>query len=233
MWEYQDQDTKYLLNDKMTVFFKIKRILEAYTKASLATKIHICLRWLTCPMEIILQFTPKAASFLEIGCGHGLFSYLVSDAKKADVVHGVDISQKKIAVAGLVEKKGVREFFCKDIKKLPAKKYDVIALIDVLYLVPKEEWPEFFNIIYGLLNKSGVFILKEVVLVPYWKYIWLFIQEYLSMHLFCITTGSAFAVGSEEELYEHLVTAGFREIVVHHIDKGYAYPHIAFTMKKA
>ena len=51
-----------------------RRLLSLYRSAPLADRVHVRVRWATCPFRAVAAELPRAGSVLEVGCGHGLLS---------------------------------------------------------------------------------------------------------------------------------------------------------------
>ena len=104
------------------------------------TRLHIFIRYLTCPFLRLLRAVPKdARSMLEIGAGHGLFSRLVASRGVRAVAVEPDV--RKI---GNVE--GVRYVAAFD--QAVRGRFDVVAIVDVLYAIPLAAWDEILTRAY-------------------------------------------------------------------------------------
>lgn len=100
----------------------------------------------------------KAKKVLDLGCGTGQYTYLLS--KKGYEVTGVDISKSMIEIAKkkYKTKKNIN-FIHKDLKKINLKnKFDiVVALFDVLsFQNSKSEIERFFKVLSKHLKKGGL-----------------------------------------------------------------------------
>ena len=71
----------------------------AYRSAPVGDRLHVVVRWLTCPFRPVVDALPRTGRVLEAGCGHGLFSTYLSRRAPRLTVHGVDIDPDKVAVA--------------------------------------------------------------------------------------------------------------------------------------
>jgi trans-aconitate 2-methyltransferase len=84
---------------------------------------------------------------LELGCGIGTVSYLLSKTVKKGLIESVDISPKSIDYAQKKQYESRVEFFCDDIVKYKPKhtNFDFIILFDVLEHIPIENHHKLFQ----------------------------------------------------------------------------------------
>ena len=86
------------------------------------------------------ELIPKNHKILDIGCGYGFLSYILSFTGKEREILGLDYDAEKISIAqnGFLRSKNL-DFKHQDILNFKFKNYDTIILSDVLhYLQPKE-----------------------------------------------------------------------------------------------
>ena len=119
--------------------------------------------------EYINKFLPKKKlEILEVGCGTGSYSILLS--KKNKKVYGIDISNQMILLAKKkAELKKIYnvEFRKKNVIKFKTKKrYDVcIMMFNVInYIKSKKDLKLLFKIIHGSLKNGGIFLFDQ------WKF---------------------------------------------------------------
>lgn len=187
------------------------------------TRAHILIRYLTCPFQRLLRLVPRdARSMLEIGAGHGLFSRLV--AARGVRAIAVEPDVRKI---GNVE--GVRYVAAFD--QAVRGKFDVVAIVDVLYAIPLAAWDDILTRAYARLTPGGVLLVKEMDPAATLKNRWNAFQEFLSMRLLGITMAETFNYESREAFSARLKRIGFAEVSSSRIDFGYPHPHIAYAAK--
>jgi 2-polyprenyl-6-hydroxyphenyl methylase/3-demethylubiquinone-9 3-methyltransferase len=114
------------------------------------------------------------------------------------------------------------------VEDVPEHGFDVVAVLDVLYLVPRLEWPTFLRACRERLRPGGRFILKEVDVRPRWKFYRCLVQEALSVRMLGITLGHEFAFEPPSRLTELLIEAGFRSVSVTPLGSGYLTPHVLY-----
>ena len=126
------------------------------------------------PFELLLPLVPPASRVLDIGCGSGLFLGLLAATGRLSAGLGIDSSRPAIALAnrmasGLPGGSGVR-FECRDASApLPAEKYDVISLIDVMHHIPPAHQRAVLEQAIERVAPGGRLIYKDMVARPFWR----------------------------------------------------------------
>jgi len=215
------------------------KYLGIYHKAPFIVRLHVIMRLLSCPFFEIEQYIPKKGIILDLGCGYGCFAHYFYLTSPERTVIGCDTAENKIAHAlnTLTDNKNVK-FYRGDINHLERESIDCITIIDVLYLIPFEDWYSLLERCYRLLKVGGILLLKEMDKKPSWKFNWNTFQETLAVKLFKITSGSSFYYRkpfyykTSEELVEDLIKVGFKIKIVR-LDKGYLHPHILYVCQKS
>ena len=152
---------------------------------------------------------------------------------KLDVL-GVDPSAAKIQWAEKTAAGRTNVAFRRQrVEDVPERGFDVVSVLDVLYLVPRPEWPAFLRACAERVRPGGRFLLKEVDVRPRWKFYRCLAQETLSVRLLGITLGHEFAFEAPPRLIQLLEEAGFRGATVTRLDRGYLTPHILFEAARA
>jgi 2-polyprenyl-3-methyl-5-hydroxy-6-metoxy-1,4-benzoquinol methylase len=202
--------------------------LRAYRNAPPGDRLHVLVRWLSCPFPPIVEALPTTGRVLEIGCGHGLFSnYLVRRSPALHVL-GVDIDAKKIAAAAASERPtaGRWDSAESDSGSIPAGPWDAIVLVDVLYLLKEPSQRALLESCGAALVPGGVLVIKDMATRPPWKARWNALQERLSVRVLKITAGSPDLVFTDqEERARWLVAAGLRDVRGRRVDRGRVHPH--------
>jgi 2-polyprenyl-6-hydroxyphenyl methylase/3-demethylubiquinone-9 3-methyltransferase len=166
-----------------------------------------------------------------MGCGHGLFAHLIGRTHPNLTVVGVDIDPRKIAAAKRSAHLGKVYFVQADLMTLPVKQVDSVTLIDVLYLVPFEQWEELLRNIYTHLRPKGRLLIKTMDPYRRVKFWWAVLQETLAVKVLKITYGYHFFFMKREDLTRLLAAVGFKTRAVP-LDRGYPYPHILYVCDK-
>jgi 2-polyprenyl-3-methyl-5-hydroxy-6-metoxy-1,4-benzoquinol methylase len=200
--------------------------LAAYRAEPRAVRLHVLLRWLSCPFPPVVDVLPATGRVLEVGCGHGLFSTYVTRRLPAVQVHGVDIDADKIAVARRSAAGDRPVFAVAESGELPAGPWDAVVLVDVLYLLEEARQRALLDSAAAVLAPGGVLVVKDMDTRPGWKARLNALQETVSVRLLRITAGSSrFAFVEPEERARWLLAAGLVDVRCRRLDRGRAHPH--------
>jgi 2-polyprenyl-6-hydroxyphenyl methylase/3-demethylubiquinone-9 3-methyltransferase len=208
--------------------------LQLYAGQGLGVRLHTRIRAFTCPMQEVVARAPADGRLLEVGCGHGLFANECALRNARLDVLGIDPAPAKVlAASGSVGARGNVRFREGRIETLGEDGFDCVAVIDVLYLVPRGEWGGFLEACRGALRAGGRLLLKEIDVRPRWKFYRLVLQETLSVRLLGITQGGGFAFAGPDEMSGRLRAAGFRDVSVTDLARGYLTPHVLYEAVRA
>jgi len=176
----------------------LRPVLARFAGLPAAERFHVWSRALSCPMERVAREVPRGR-ILDLGCGHGLFSALLAQ-DPARTVEGIDPDPRKIRFARYVERPPRLTFAVGGLEQVAGAPYDAVAILDVLYLVRREAWPEVLSSCAAMLNPGGRLVLKEVVTEPRWKYAKAWLQEVVMVRLLGRTHGEGLTLVPLEEL---------------------------------
>lgn len=220
---------------------------EAFRDAPLASRLHVGVRWRLMPFLRLLDQVAEDASgvALDLGCGHGVWPLLLAEQRPGLRVLGLDPDLPRVEVAqAIADRRGLcARFLAGRIEDLAASELrpeiekeigaglDLISVIDVLYLIPREHEDAVFRSLVGRLRPGGRVFLKEMGDRPRWKRRWNEAQERLAVKLLGITLGSEILVRSEAECRSLMERAGLRVREVP-LDAGYLHPHRLFIGEK-
>ena len=210
------------------------RALALYRTLPASVRFHTRVRALTCPMEAVASRLPESGRLLDVGCGHGLLSHEAALLHPGLEVLGIDPSAEKIRWA---EKSGAgssrARFRTARLEEVAEEGFDAVAVLDVIYLVPRSGWPAFLSGCRARLRPGGCLLLKDVDKVPRWKFRKCVLQETVSVRLLGITLGSGFAFAGREEMAALLRDAGFAEVRITDLGRGYSTPHVLYEAARA
>ncbi|HEV2718836.1 MAG TPA: methyltransferase domain-containing protein [Thermoanaerobaculia bacterium] len=190
-----------------------------YASRGARDRLHTFVRFLTCPFLRVVRHVPRGASLLEIGAGHGVFATLARTAAGGRVV-AVDPDVRKLrAIDGVQVVAGYDDCV--------RGTFDAVAIIDVLYKMPLDEWDALLARIAARLKPGGLLIVKEQDPTARLKNAWNRIQERLATAL-GLTLGESFSYEAPRDFVARLQRHGFDPQPPQRIDFGYPHPHILY-----
>jgi cyclopropane fatty-acyl-phospholipid synthase-like methyltransferase len=207
----------------------------AYRDASRATRLHVAIRWRTCPFAPIADALGDAARVLDIGCGHGLFPVYLARRFPGPTITGVDIDRDKLTiaraaarVAGLedrVQFEAVEPGWVpgEGTPGAPAAGWDGIAVVDVLYLLGPERVSRLLAAAAGALAPGGKLVVKELDTAPVWKHRVSQAQEFVATRVARITEGEHNQQVPSETLAADLEALGL-VVTTTRLDRGKLHP---------
>src|SRR5512133_1179827 len=200
---------------------------QTYATRPAAARAHILGRFLTCPFLRTLQHVPEGGRVLDIGAGHGTFARLAIEAGAARAVAVEPDLRKSLAPPIHPRVRTVAAF-----DDAVAGEFDLVAIFDVLYRIPRDEWDPIFARAHSRLAAGGLLLVKELDPEDRLKFAWNRAQERLWDKLFGLTLGEAFSYETAPQLAERLARAGFTGFHAEPIDSGYPHSHVIYTARK-
>jgi 2-polyprenyl-3-methyl-5-hydroxy-6-metoxy-1,4-benzoquinol methylase len=137
----------------------LARALARYTAAPLMHRVFLHGRAFLSDLTLIESYVPRQGFVVDLGCGHGLFANLLCEASSRRRVLGVDADARKIAVAELTQREGLR-FSVSDIVAEPPPPCDCVTIVDVLYLLPFADQERVLRNCASALPEGGRLVLK-------------------------------------------------------------------------
>jgi len=206
----------------------LKRTLRRFADLPRLERFHVWARAFSCPMDAVAAHVPHGA-VLDLGCGHGLFSALLAQHPKRQV-RGIDLDERKIRWARRLESEGLT-FAASPLEAEPRGHYDAVTVLDVLYLVPRPQWPALLAACAERLKPGGRLVLKEVAREPTLKYAKTWAQEVVQVRALGRTLGASLGFASREEMRSLLEQAGYR-VEVFDLSPGYSSPHVLYRAER-
>jgi cyclopropane fatty-acyl-phospholipid synthase-like methyltransferase len=189
-------------------------------------RLHILIRFLTCPFPRTIEDVPAGARVLEIGAGHGLYARLITEERATEVV-AVDPDIRKSMLRSPSPK--IRKIAGYDdcVRGL----FDAVVIYDATYRMSLEVRRGVYERAFNRLRPGGTFILKDMD-PSSMKMKWAQFQEWLSDHFLHISIGSGFIYQTKEEVEAMLTELGYSGFTARRIDRGYLHPHMIYTARK-
>jgi 2-polyprenyl-3-methyl-5-hydroxy-6-metoxy-1,4-benzoquinol methylase len=131
-------------------------------------------------MEVLERYLPEKGLILDLGCGYGITSYLVSATHPERNVVGVDMSSHRILVANSNNQyRANLKFYDEDIRYFQFSQYDAIIIIDTLYLLSYKAQEAVLKRCHEQLCNDSVLIIKDNSKSRSWKYFYAYAEEKL------------------------------------------------------
>lgn len=210
----------------MSYLGALRRIRRLFRRYPLRHRLHILVRFVTCPFLRTIDDVPAGARVLEIGSGHGLYAALIEERVREVVA--VDPDARKSLLPSPSPK--IRKIAGYD--DCVRGTFDAVVIYDATYRMSREVRRAVFERSFQRLRPGGTFVLKDMDTSHPFKMKWARFQEWLSDTLLHISIGSGFIYQSAEELERVLREIGFTDFRSRAIDRGYLHPHMIFTAKR-
>ncbi len=164
---------------------------------------------------------PSGATLLDIGAGHGVFSVLVRERGAHPTAVDPDV-RKVRTLEGIQSVIGYDDCI--------GGTFDVVAMMDVLYTFPIDQWDALLDRLRHRLKPGGILIVKEHDPTARVKQLWNRTQERLTA-VVRLTLAEAFSYERPEAFIARLRRHGFQSIESRRIDTGYPHPHMLYIAR--
>lgn len=169
-----------------------KNIFSLYPDIPFIDKLHIYIRLRRPFFETAEKHVPQTGKILDFGCGHGLFSLYLSSKSKHRNITAVDISKRKINLAKASRhSRRITFLYLKDttstLKK--SQQYDAIVVINVLYLLDRNQQKQIIKKFHHALKKNGQLIITEQDSSFAFKTFYTKLREFIMVRVFRLTSG--------------------------------------------
>lgn len=112
--------------------------------------------------EKIIELVPNnAKDILDLGCGNGILSFLLSSKYPNKKIVGSDINKSRIQYLNKTNKEKNLKFIQSDANKFNFK-YDVIFCVDLLHHITYKKQNELLKSIYEKSKKNTIIIIKDM-----------------------------------------------------------------------
>jgi 2-polyprenyl-3-methyl-5-hydroxy-6-metoxy-1,4-benzoquinol methylase len=108
------------------------------------------------------ELVPAKGKILDIGCGYGFMSYMLSFTSAERVITGIDYDEEKIETANhCFNKTDNVNFVHTDVLGFDFERYDAIILADMLHYLQPEEQKQVLEKCIANLNAGGTVIIRD------------------------------------------------------------------------
>lgn len=190
-------------------------------------RVHMLIRFLTCPFLRTIDEIQPGARVLDLGSGHGLYARLLTEERAREVI-AVEPDLRKSLLPSPSSR--IRKVAGYD--DCVRGTFDAAVMFDVVYLLTPDARRALFGRVFDRLRPGGRFVLKDMDPSHRLKMRWARLQERLSETFLGITLGHGFVAQSKEEVTAMLAEAGFVGIHARRIDRGYPHPHLIYTASR-
>ncbi len=209
-----------------------QELYRLYSEADWATKLYLRVKLRICPLLALESFVPVRGRIVDLGCGSGLFPFILKLGSPLREIIGLDFDPKKLAQAAKVQAgASLCQFVQADLSQSDFPAADVYTLVDVLYLIPYSQQADILSKCYELLPAGGYILIKEIDTKPRGKYLWNYFQETIAVKLIGFTRGKKFFFRSSADWSSLLSQLGCRT-TIEPLHKGYWYSHVLITGQK-
>ncbi|KKU52138.1 MAG: hypothetical protein UX74_C0015G0010 [Parcubacteria group bacterium GW2011_GWA2_47_10b] len=163
----KDASSQYLTPAEISKLF-----LRLYPNARGFAKFVLRWRPRITPIEEVFRRVPPADRVVEMGCGRGMLSVLLSVSGRVKNILGIDVSESAISVAKDAARTlntGIDFCHVSSFADWPQDTFDVVLCIDTLHHIPPEEQREFMRRLGGLCAHGGTLILEDIPPFPWWR----------------------------------------------------------------
>jgi len=209
----------------------LSQVLALYRQPSRKFKWYSYLRFRAVPFAELVHAVPPTGSLLDIGCGFGLWLNYLSLVHPGLTLEGIDHDKRKIDVAQTSARPGVG-FRLTGSDSPVEGNYDIITLVDVLYLLPPEAKTRLLQQCFGALRPGGVLLVKEVEVRPRWRYWIAAFEEFLAVNVVRLTKGDGIHFWAGSQYLQHLDRLGFEQTATSQLGRGYLHPQMLVTARK-
>ena len=206
-----------------------------FKELTMAQRVHARLRYASAPLERVAALIPAGVrSVVELGCSTGVFANVLKARRPELDITGVDAAADKVEAARrTVRGRAGLAFACDDAVSYVERggPFEVVAVVDMLYLLPPERQDEFISLAAGKLEAGGYLIIKEMTDRPAWKRRWCAAQEWLAVRVLGLTAGEGIYLRPGETYRRVMEEAGLA-VETFDLSKGYVHPHFALRGRK-
>ncbi|HXI13529.1 MAG TPA: methyltransferase domain-containing protein [Thermoanaerobaculia bacterium] len=211
----------------MTYLRTLRLLTRTFKQHPRGARLHVLIRFLTCPFLRTLDSVKQGVRILDIGAGHGIFAALAMESG-ADSVVAVEPDLRKSFLPFPIPSVRFVGGFDDSIRGT----FDVVVIYDATYRIPVSEREGLFQRAFDRVRPGGLFVLKDLDPEARLKFAWARMQEFISDHLLGVSLGEGFVYDTRAEVQARMERAGFVDFRSRRVDRGYPHSHIVYTSRK-
>lgn len=209
-------------------YIRALRILHsAFSTYPMSHRVHMLIRFFTCPFPRTIDVIPVGARVLEIGSGHALYARLIVEERAREVVAVEPDIRKSLLPSPSPKIHKVAAF-----DDAVNGTFDAVVMYDMTYRLPLTLRREIFERAFKRLTPGGLLVFKDMDGSARLKMKWARFQEWLSDSFLHISIGSGFIYQTPAEVRAMLESIGFTDFQNRDIGAGYPHPHMIYTARK-
>ncbi len=201
-------------------------------KLTILARLIFCIRPI---VDVLERHLPERGLIVDLGCGYGTISHLVSSACMDRSVIGVDMSSRRIEVARSgIDRNNSIEFHAADIREFQIPHCSAVMMIDILYMLTFEEQERLLSRCYEKLYDNGVVVIKDNCKSPYWKYAYASMEDVMKTKLGVYgkeVTENSSRYWDVDDFLELLSRIGFRAVAIP-LKSYLPYPGVFYICRK-
>lgn len=205
------------------------KYLSHYSLLPFTERMFLRLRLEIAPFSEILTYVPRRGNILDVGCGYGLLSAILSFENPDCQITGIDIDETRITVA----RKCMRDRHNLTFRKVDLTRshsivetYQTIICFDIFHHIPTMNQESLMQELVHQLSPRGIFIFKDIDTRPTFKYYWNY------MHDRIVTRGQRIYCRSCDAWIKMMRGCGLTIQTVRFPSKGLFYPHLLIVARK-
>ncbi len=201
-----------------------RRLLMAAAQVlPLPERLHLLIRFASAPWDRLMPSFSPSGDLLDIGCGPGLLAHLLRRTGFEGGYTGIDPDPRKIGRANRWVGGSPRiRFLTSGVEDVPQGAFSQVAIVDVLYLLPRSGRGTFLERAIAALRPGGSLVVLTSGGGPEWKRRLDRLQERLAVVL-GVTRGAAVEPCDGREIAALLSGQGLESITVRTVGSGYTH----------
>ena len=158
---------KINLGFKLKNNFHQKEVISQLREAYGIKKFFTWARPLICPFDKLIFQIPRNQNIFDVGCGDGVFLYLLAIFREPKKLFGVDVIDTDLDTVKKIFP-NTNYIKIKDISDWPKDDFNVVTVIDVLHHIKPSEQHKFIIEILNKIKPGGTLLIKDMSTKPWY-----------------------------------------------------------------